>query len=110
MEYKGYSARIRYDKRARLFYGLVADISDVLIFQGRSILELNESFQASIDGYMQFCNHEGIEIEFPDPWRLIVSIDPKTHEAVRTNAKAKMLTLDQYVEEILKKEVSLTNS
>lgn len=105
MEYKGYKARIRYDKATGEFYGLVADIEDVLVFHGPSILELQVSFRSSIDGYLNFCQYAGLNPDCPAPWRLVVSIDPEVQEKLVNKASTEMLTLDHCVEEILRKEL-----
>ena len=54
MQYKGYTASIRYDKKDDIFVGEVLNTSDSLSFHGRSIEELESSFHQCIDNYLTF--------------------------------------------------------
>ncbi len=63
MQYKGYMARIQFDDEANLFHGEVTKIRDVITFQGRSVDELRDAFEASVDDYLAFCAERG---ENPD--------------------------------------------
>ena len=55
MKYKGYEANIDYDEDADIFHGEVADLRDVVTFQGCSVAELKKAFAASIEDYLAFC-------------------------------------------------------
>lgn len=59
MKYKGYVGQIQYDDQAQIFHGDVIGIQDVIIFQGRSIQDVQQAFQDSIDDYLQFCASRG---------------------------------------------------
>ncbi|WP_041235477.1 type II toxin-antitoxin system HicB family antitoxin [Dactylococcopsis salina] len=52
MKYKGYEAVIEYDEEDRLFFGRVINIEDVIVFDGLSVDELEQSFQQVIDEYL----------------------------------------------------------
>ncbi len=52
MIYKGYEAVIEYDEEDRLFFGRVMNLEDVIVFDGLSVEELEESFQQVIDEYL----------------------------------------------------------
>lgn len=55
MEYKGYEAKIEYDNEDRLFFGHVINIKDVIVFDGLSVDELEQSFHKVIDEYLEDC-------------------------------------------------------
>ena len=52
MKYKGYGAVIEYDEEDRLFFGKVINITDVIVFDGLSVEELEKSFHQAIDEYL----------------------------------------------------------
>lgn len=63
MKYKSYIGKVEYDDKAKIFYGEVIGLKDVITFQGTSVDELEQSFKDSIDDYLAFCKKRG---EKPD--------------------------------------------
>jgi predicted nuclease of restriction endonuclease-like (RecB) superfamily len=55
MTYEDYIAQIAYDDEAKIFHGEVIGLNDVITFQGKSIAELQEAFQASVKDYLALC-------------------------------------------------------
>lgn len=52
MEYKDYSAHVEYDDEAKLFYGTVIGLEDVITFQGKSVEELDQAFKDSVEEHI----------------------------------------------------------
>jgi len=59
MNYKGYLGRIAYDDGAKLFYGEIVGLKDVITFQGTSVKELTKAFKDSVDDYLTWCKERG---------------------------------------------------
>ncbi|HAC62558.1 MAG TPA: toxin-antitoxin system HicB family antitoxin [Cyanothece sp. UBA12306] len=55
MKYKGYEAIIEYDEEDRLFVGRVINTHDIIVFDGLSVDELEQSFHNVIDEYLTDC-------------------------------------------------------
>ncbi len=55
MKYKEYEAIIEYDEEDRLFVGRVINTKDIIVFDGLSVDELEQSFHAVIDEYLADC-------------------------------------------------------
>lgn len=55
MKYKGYEAKIEYDDQDSLFFGRVINIKDIIVFDGLSVDELEQSFHHVIDEYLADC-------------------------------------------------------
>ena len=55
MKYKGYEAIIEYDEEDCLFFGRVINIKNIIVFDGLSVDELEQSFQSVIDEYLADC-------------------------------------------------------
>ena len=49
MQYKGYEAKIEYDDEDLLFFGRVININDIIVFDGLSVDELEQTFHRVID-------------------------------------------------------------
>jgi len=59
MKYKDYIATVEYDDEANLFHGEIANLRDVVTFQGRSVSGLKKAFRESIEDYLAFCAEIG---------------------------------------------------
>ena len=55
MKYKEYKAVIEYDEDDRLFFGRVVNIRDIIVFDGLSVVELEQAFQKGIEQYLTDC-------------------------------------------------------
>ena len=49
MTYRGYAARIDYDADDRIFTGRLAGMTDIVVFHGASVDELETAFHESVD-------------------------------------------------------------
>jgi predicted HicB family RNase H-like nuclease len=52
MRYKGYPARIEFDRRDDIFVGKVLAVVDSIAFHGTTVDELKKNFQMAIDHYL----------------------------------------------------------
>ena len=87
MTYKGYQATIEYDEDAGIFHGEVADLRDVITFQGKSVAELKKAFAGSIEDYFAFCHARGEAPEKPISGQFVVRTDPALHKDVSAAAR-----------------------
>jgi predicted HicB family RNase H-like nuclease len=67
MTYKGYVANVNFDDDAGILFGTVANIDDVITFQGTSVEEIRHAFHDSVDFYLAFCAAQGDAPEKPRP-------------------------------------------
>lgn len=70
MEYKDYLSRVEFDDKSNIFHGEVINIRDVITFQGKSVGELRQAFEDSVEDYLAFCANRG---EKPDQPFLVCS-------------------------------------
>ena len=47
MKYKGYVGCYEFDEERNIFYGKVSDIEDMITFQGKSVRQVREDFEAA---------------------------------------------------------------
>jgi predicted HicB family RNase H-like nuclease len=59
MRYKGYVGAIKPDADTRVLHGEIADIRDIVTFQGRDAQEARREFRKSVDDYLAFCRERG---------------------------------------------------
>jgi predicted HicB family RNase H-like nuclease len=62
IEYKGYYGSIEYDKENKCLTGKVLGMAkDCLLYEGKTVDELEKDFQNAIDSYLEGCEELGIK-------------------------------------------------
>jgi len=107
MEYKGYQARVEFDDEFNLFHGEVINIRDVITFQGKSVDELRQAFEDSVEDYLAFCTERGEEPDMPFSGRFTVRLSPERHRQVILAAEKAGKDVDTYVAEVLSQAASV---
>ena len=102
MKYKGFFGRVEYDDDEKTFHGEVLGIKDAMNFQGKTVEELEQSFQASIDVYLDLCEQRGEKPEKTFSGTFNLRIDPDLHAKLSIKAKAAGMSLNSYIAEKLK--------
>ncbi|GAB4537795.1 MAG: type II toxin-antitoxin system HicB family antitoxin [Pleurocapsa sp.] len=105
MKYKGYEAVIEYDEVDRLFFGRVINTRDVISFDGTTVDELQQSFEAVIDEYLEDCQQEGKEPDKAYSGQFNLRISPELHRKISIEAKKRNLSLNSFVEQALNKSL-----
>ncbi len=105
MKYKGYEAVIEYDEVDRLFFGRVINTRDVISFDGTTVEELQQSFEAVIDEYLEDCKQEGKEPNKAYSGLFNLRISPELHRKISLEAKKQNLSLNSFVEQELNRAV-----
>ncbi len=105
LNYKGYTGHVEFDSEAELFHGEVLDLRDVVTFQGRSVDELKEAFEASVDDYLEFCRERSEEPDKPFSGKLMLRLPPELHRKVYTSSKDEGKSLNQWIAERLERAV-----
>jgi predicted HicB family RNase H-like nuclease len=82
MEYKGYLSHVEFDDEANIFYGEVINIRDVITFQGKSVDELRQAFEDSVEDYLAFCAERGEKPDKPFSGRFTVLLSPEVHRKI----------------------------
>lgn len=54
IEYKGYIGHFAFDETKNIFYGKVANIHDLITFQGKSVKETQHAFRDAIDEHIEW--------------------------------------------------------
>lgn len=65
LKHKGYEGKFKFDNEAKIFYGSVINIKDVITFCGDFGDTLKKDFVDSIEDYLAFCKELGEKPEKP---------------------------------------------
>lgn len=101
LKYKGYHGKVEFDEDAGIFHGEVVDLRDVITFQGKTVEEIYQAFQESIDDYLEFCHQRGEEPDKPFSGRLMLRLPSEVHRQVYIRAKKEGKSLNEYITEKL---------
>ena len=105
MKYKGYEAIIEYDQEDRLFVGRVINTKDIIVFDGPSVDELEQSFYNVIEEYLADCQALNKIPTQPFSGQFNLSISADLHKKISQLAKKQGVSLNAFVEQILKKAI-----
>ncbi len=101
IEYKGYLARIEFDDEADIFHGEIINIRDVVTFQGKSVDELRQTFEDSVEDYLAFCAERNEPPDAPFSGRFTLQLTPEQHRRVLLAAEKAGKRLDNWVADVL---------
>ena len=101
MQYKGYLSKVEFDDEANIFHGEVINIRDVITFQGKSVDDLHQALQASVEDYLAFCAQRNEEPELPFSGRFMVRLSPEQHRRILASAQKAGKNTDTWVAETL---------
>ena len=66
LEYKGYLGSVEYSKEDNCLFGKVLGMSkDFIAYEGNTVDELRQDFEAGIDSYLEGCLADGVEPRKP---------------------------------------------
>ncbi len=95
--FKGYTGKVEFDDAADIFHGEVIGLRDVITFRGRTVDEVKEAFQESVDDYLAFCAKRGEEPEKPFTGKFVVRTPPDLHRKVYVAAKKSGASMNSWI-------------
>ena len=65
-EYKGFITTIVFSSEDNIFYGKIENITDLVLFDGKTVEEAFHYFVESVEDYIDFCKELGKTIDFKE--------------------------------------------
>ena len=97
LTYKGYVAKVEFDRERALLYGTVQGIRDAVNFESADPAGLEAAFHDSVDRYLRFCDAVGRRISQPYGGQFSVRIGHELHQGMAEWALNHDMTLNQAV-------------
>lgn len=97
LEHNGYFGSVEYSSGDGVLHGKVIGISDLVTYAGRSVKELKEAFEESVEDYLETCKELGKE---PDRfYRGVFNIrtSSEIHRELSIMAERKKMKLNELV-------------
>lgn len=107
MRYKDYWAKVQYSEEDNCFWGKIEGIRDSITFEGTTVEGLRKDFEGAIDDYIEWCKADGLEPQKQYSGSFNIRIDPELHRNASFLSKIKNISLNQFVESAIEKEVKL---
>lgn len=105
MEYRGYYTRIEFDSDAKVLYGKIEGISDLITFECDSPLEIEQEFHNAVDDYLEFCMEVGKNPDKTYKGTFNIRISPELHRKAAIRAATENITLNKLVEHAIQEAV-----
>lgn len=105
LKYKGYSGVVTFDDDAMIFHGEVVGLRDVITFRGTTPEEIKREFEISVDGYINWCKELKQEPEKPFSGNIHLRLQPDLHAKLASEAKYSGLSLNNYINQTLKRSI-----
>jgi predicted HicB family RNase H-like nuclease len=104
--FEDFIGSVHFSSSDDIFYGKLEGIPDLVTFEGSSVEELKKAFQEAVLDYKELCEKTGRNNKRSFKGSFNVRIDPKLHELAFIKATKEGLSLNQFVQQTLKKELS----
>ena len=105
LEYKGYHARIEYDKDDQVLRGKIEGIGDLVTFESEDIKKIETEFHEAVEDYLDFCEEVGKTPEKEYKGSFNIRISPELHKQLAMTAMKNGDTLNASVEKAIRNYV-----
>ena len=105
MKYKGFIGSVHYANEDRVFYGKLEGINDLITFEGSTVDELEEGIKYMVEEHIEDCSKKNIPVEKSYKGNLNIRLSPDLHKKAAYNATLKGISLNQYINDAIKKEI-----
>ena len=105
LEYKGYTGSVEFSANDQVFFGKITGIRDVVTFEADTVKKLIQAFKESVDDYLATCRQQGKQPDKEFKGSFNVRLKPKIHRLAAIRSAALKISLNQFVESVLEREV-----
>ena len=106
IKYKGFIGSVHYASEDRVFYGKVEGVNDLITFEGSTVNDLEEGFRYMVDEHIMDCTKKNIPLEKSYKGNLNIRLSPELHKKAAYNAALRGVSLNQYINDAIKKDLS----
>ncbi len=105
LQYKGYSGTVEYSSDDNILFGKVIGVRSLISYEGQSVDELREDFEAAVDDYLAMCEENGIEPEKTYKGCVNVRFKPAIHRKACIIAQSQHISLNQFIESAIEEKI-----
>ncbi len=82
----------------------------LISFEGKTVDELEEGFKYMVDEHIKDCKINHLPLKKPYKGNLNIRLAPELHKKAAHNAALKGISLNQYINEAIRKELHVSES
>jgi predicted HicB family RNase H-like nuclease len=106
LKYKGFIGSVHFAAEDRVFYGKVEGVNDLITFEGSTVDDLEKGFKYMVDEHIKDSEKNNTPVEKSYKGNLNIRLSPELHKKAAHNATIKGISLNQYINEAIKKEIA----
>jgi predicted HicB family RNase H-like nuclease len=109
LEYKGYYGSIEYDKANKCLTGKVLGMTkDCILYEGKTVDELEADFQNAIDSYLEGCEELGIKPRKAYNGVLNIRIPSDIHCRIAVIAENTGMSINAFIRDSIERRLEHT--
>ncbi len=97
LKYKNYIGSVEYDLTEKFLYGKILFIDDLIMFEGNTIEELENSFKGMVDEYLETCKELGKNPQKAYSGSFNVRTGATIHQALAEIAEIENISLNKLI-------------
>ena len=101
LTYEGYLGTVLFSAEDEVFYGKVSGINDLITFEGKSVKELKNAFEESIDDYLESCKQLGKQPDKIFKGSFNIRISTELHRKAALISTKKNISLNDFVKKAI---------
>ena len=101
--YKGFIGSVHFAAEDKVFYGKIEGINDLITFEGETVKQLEEGFKFMVDKHLKDCKENNLPLEKSYKGNLNIRLAPEIHKKAAHNAALRGISLNQYINEAIRK-------
>lgn len=107
LRYKGYTGSVEFNEEDSCLFGKVQGLKKVLIsYEGTTVDEIKQDFEAAVDDYLASCAERGLEPAKPFSGRFVVRMPSELHSRIAGIAAASGTTINDFINRAIINEVN----
>jgi len=106
IKYKGFIGSVHFAAEDHVFYGKVEGVNDLITFEGSTVDDLEKGFKYMVDEHIKDCIKNNTPVEKSYKGNLNIRLSPELHKKAAHNAALKGVSLNQYINEAIKKDLA----
>ena len=106
LEHKGYTGSAEFSNTDETFFGKIVGIRDLVTFEADSVIKLKKAFKEAVEDYITTCKELGKDPDKEYKGSFNVRLKPKIHRLAVIKSATLKMSLNQFVEKVLEKEIA----
>lgn len=106
LEYKGYKGTVEFSKEDDCLFGKVQGLKKALIlYEGQTLDELRNDFQAGVDSNLEGCRAYGVTPSKPFSGKMNLRMSSDLHSRIAAYSYSAGITMNEFINQAIRHEL-----